>query len=68
MKLRIKVKPGSREAGVEDKGEFYLVKLKSMAKNNEANLELLKFLKRHFKKEVKIRSGFTSRNKIIELG
>ena len=67
MKLKIKVKPNSKEQGVEKKEDYYLVKLKSAPKNNRANIELLKLLKKHFKKEAKIKSGFASRNKIVEL-
>ena len=67
MKIRIKVKPNSGKQEIIKKQDFYLAYLKSSPENNKANIELLKLLKRHFKKEVKIKSGFTSRNKIIEL-
>ena len=67
MKIKVKVKPNSKEQSIEKKENFYLVKLKSLPKDNKANLELIKLLKKHFKKEVKITSGFTSRNKIVEL-
>jgi len=67
MKIKVKVKPNSKEQSIEKKENCYLVKLKSPPKDNKANLELIKLLKKHFKKEVKITSGFTSRNKIVEL-
>ena len=67
MKLKIKVKPNSGEQSVEKKENFYIVKLKSSPENNKANLELVKVLKKYFKKDVKIKSGFTSRNKILEV-
>ena len=67
MKIKIKVKPNSGKQGIIKKDDFYLVYLKSSPENNKANLELLKLLKRHFKKDVKIKSGFTLRNKIVEL-
>jgi len=67
MIIKIKVKPNSGEQDIEKKEDFYLVKLKSVPENNKANLELLKILKRYCGKEVKIKSGFTSRNKIIEV-
>ena len=67
MKLKIKVKPNSKEQGIEKKEDYYLVKLKSAPENNKANVELLKLLKKYFKSDVKIKSGFSSRNKIIEL-
>ena len=67
MKLKIKVKPNSGEQSVEKKGDEFIVKLKSAPENNKANLELVKVLKKYFGKEVKIKSGFTSRRKIVEV-
>jgi uncharacterized protein (TIGR00251 family) len=68
MKIKIKVKPNCREQDVEKKEEYYAVKLKSPPENNKANMELLKVLKKYFNcSEVKIKSGFSSRNKIVEI-
>lgn len=67
MKLKIKVKPNSGKQSIEKKGEVYLVNVKSPAENNKANIEAIKILQRHFNKEVKIKSGLTSRNKVIEI-
>ena len=67
MKIKIKVKPNSGKQEIIKKDNFYLVKLKSAAKNNKANLELIKVLKKYFGREVKIKSGFTSRNKVAEI-
>lgn len=67
MKIRIKVKTNSKEQNIEKIEDFYFVKLKSYAEEGKANLELIKLLKKYFKKKVKIKSGFTSRNKIIEV-
>jgi len=44
-----------------------VVKLKSVPENNKANVELLKVLKKYFGFPVKIKSGFTSRNKVVEV-
>ena len=78
MKIKIKVKPNSGEQSVEkispelfsEEGfeGLYFVKLKSSAEEGKANLELVKILTKYFKKEIKIKSGFTSRNKIVEVG
>jgi len=65
--VKIKVKPNSNEQSIEQKEGFYLVKLKSSPENNKANFELLNLLKRYFKKNFRIKSGFTSRNKVVEL-
>ena len=80
MKIKIKVKPNSgRQEIVEkekekndldknkEKYKEYVVYLKSIPENNKANLELIKLLKRYFKKEVKIVSGFNSRNKMVDI-
>ncbi len=67
MRIKVKVKPFLGQQSVEKKNDFYLVKLKSRPENNKANIELLKLLKKYFKKNVKIKSGFTSRNKIVEV-
>jgi len=68
IKINIKVKPNSNENTIEKVEDFYFVRLKAVPEGNKANLELVKLLKRHFKaKEVRIKSGFTSRNKIVEV-
>ena len=67
MKINIKIKPNSKKQSIEDNGLHYLVKLNSVARDNKANLELIKFLKKHFKRDVKIVRGLKSRNKVVEL-
>lgn len=68
MLIHIKVKPNSSEQSVEKTGELYVVRLKACAKKGNANLELVKLLKKYFNaSEVKIKSGFNSRHKIIEI-
>jgi len=64
MKIRVKCDSGKQE--IENKDGFYLVKLKSAPENNKANVELLKVLRKFFKKDFKIKSGFTSKNKVVE--
>ena len=41
--------------------------LKSLPEENKANIELLKILKRYFKRDVSISSGHTSRKKVVEV-
>ncbi|MDD5192822.1 MAG: DUF167 domain-containing protein [Candidatus Nanoarchaeia archaeon] len=71
MILKIKVKPNSRKQEIEKiEGENYKISLKSKPKDNKANIELLKLLKKHFNvesKNIKIIKGLKSRNKIIEV-
>ncbi|MFH1452159.1 MAG: DUF167 domain-containing protein [archaeon] len=68
MKIEVKVKINSKEQKItkitEDK---YIIKLKSKPTDNKANTELIKLLKKHFKRDIRILRGKTSRNKIIEV-
>ncbi|MEK6918149.1 MAG: DUF167 family protein [Nanoarchaeota archaeon] len=68
MKLKIKVRPSSGLQEIKKVSEIeYVVYLKNPASDGKANMELLNFLKREFKKNVRIIFGFNSRDKIIEL-
>ena len=68
MKIRVKVKPNSKKSGIEKIGDrLYFVKLTSLPINNKANIELVESLKKYFKKNIKIISGFNSRIKTIEI-
>ena len=68
MKIQVKVKPSSGKQEIEKKGDFYLVYLKSPPENNRANLELIKLLQKYFNsRDIKIKSGFKSKNKIVEV-
>jgi hypothetical protein len=67
MIINVKVKPNSGKQEVEKVEEIYVVKLKSVPEDGKANLELMKILRRYFGKEIRIKSGFTSRKKIVEV-
>ena len=68
MRIFVKVKPNSGKEEIEKiSDEEYQIFLKKPAEKNKANVELCKLLQRYFKKSVKIKSGFTSRNKIVEV-
>lgn len=68
MKIKVKVKPNSKEEKIEKISDYYLVKLKKPAHEGRANMELLKVLKKYFKKNVKIIRGLRSREKVVEVG
>lgn len=84
MNIKIKLHPNSSQEKIEKKAEDkYEVWLKEKPINNKANEKLIKVLKKFFgtqrrtprekfslqgAKQVKIKSGFTSRNKVIEVG
>ena len=65
--IKVKVKPSSGKQSIEKKEGFYVINVKSKPENNKANIEVIKLLERYFKKPVKIKSGLTSRNKVIEI-
>ncbi|MEA3248302.1 MAG: DUF167 domain-containing protein [Nanoarchaeota archaeon] len=68
MRINIKVQPNSgRQVIQKISEEEYKVFLKKSPEDNKANKELIKLLKKHFKKEIKIIKGFTSKRKTIEV-
>ena len=70
MIIHVKVKPNSSEQSVKKIGEEYVIKLKSIPSKlgqGRANLELIKLLSKYFGFKVRIKSGFNSRRKIVEV-
>ena len=58
----------SQEKIVEiEKDKSYEVWIKEKPIDGKANEQLIKFLKKHFKKDVEILSGFNSRIKRVEI-
>lgn len=83
MKFRVIVKTNSKRSEISDiaqpqastqsersKGEtipVYKISLKAKPIEGEANKELIKFLRKEFKQQARIVSGFKSKEKLIEL-
>ncbi len=67
MKIKVSVKTNSNENKVIIQEEGLKVFLKKMPIDNKANEELVRTLKKYYKKNVKIIKGFKSKNKIIEV-
>ncbi|MCK5449462.1 DUF167 domain-containing protein [Candidatus Pacearchaeota archaeon] len=68
MKLNIKVQPNSGRQEIQKISEDeYKVFLKKSPEENKANKELINLLKKHYKKEINIVKGFTSKRKVIEI-
>jgi uncharacterized protein (TIGR00251 family) len=70
MKIQVKVKPNSKTQEVGQEGNSFTVKVKEPAREGRANQAVIKLLAEHFslsKSQVKILSGFRSRNKVIEI-
>ena len=69
MEIIVKVSPNSKKQDIKKDGPTYKIKLKSEAKGNNANKELISFLSKHFEvpsKNIKIKAGLKSSKKIID--
>ena len=67
-KIKVKVHPNSSRSKIEKiKENEYEMWISEKPINNKANSEVLKMLKKYFKKDVVIKSGFKSKNKIVEI-
>jgi uncharacterized protein YggU (UPF0235/DUF167 family) len=71
MIIKVMVKARSPNPRIEDfGGNNLLVYVSSEPENNEANIEVIKLLSRHYGvpyTKIKIKSGLTSKNKLIEV-
>ena len=69
MRINLKVRTNAPETKIT-KEEDNLIYLDVHAKpeNNEANIEIIKFFHRLYKKPVTIVAGLTSKKKVIEIG
>ena len=71
MQKRVKVKPNSKQQKIEELVDGSLiVHLKSPPVDGKANEELIKLLAKKFdvsKSSIRIKSGTTSRQKVIEI-
>ncbi|MFW6233478.1 MAG: DUF167 domain-containing protein [Nanoarchaeota archaeon] len=68
MKINIKLHPNSSQEKIKEISKnYYEVWIKEKPINGKANNELIKFMKNYFKKEIKIKSGFNSRKKVLEI-
>ena len=69
--LKVKVNPSSKEDRIkESKNKSLMIYIKDRPENNKANIKLIKLLSRHFNissKDIKIKSGRNSRNKIVDI-
>ncbi len=68
MKISIKLHPNSsQEKIVKISKDEYEIWIKEKPIDGKANEELIKALKKYFKRNVKIVSGFNSRKKIVDI-
>lgn len=68
--LRLIVKPNKKQnyiLGYDCDKEALIVEIKAPAEQNKANKELVKFFRKILKKNVKIKSGYTSHFKVLSI-
>jgi hypothetical protein len=66
--LRVHVKPNARTTEILERGDGFLkVAVAAPPDKNKANKELVRFLSKELKRKVRIKSGLTSKEKIIEI-
>jgi len=67
MIITVKVKASSKRNKVEKQNDTYVIYVKAPAEKGKANSEVIKLLRRFFKRNVRIIKGVTSKTKIIEV-
>lgn len=71
MIIKVKVKPNSKEQVVEQVApDTFLVRLKSPPVDDKANQELIQILAQYFevpKSRIRIKSGRTGKQKLVEI-
>ncbi|MBN2186218.1 MAG: DUF167 domain-containing protein [Dehalococcoidia bacterium] len=70
MKIQVKVKPNSKTEEVSHEEDSFVVKVKEPPREGKANQAVIKLLAAHFsvpQSQVRILSGFKSRNKVVEV-
>ena len=68
--IKVILKPNSSKNKIKEfdsERNAYRIDIKAPAQDNKANVELVKFLSRALKKDVKIIKGFKSREKLIKI-
>ena len=66
-RLKIKVIPHAGRTELTEENAKLKLYLKSAPEKGKANAELIKFFKKKYKLSVRIKSGETSREKVLEL-
>ena len=70
MRVKVRVKPGSKRVKVERVGDTLVVSVKSPAREGKANAELSEVLAEYYgvpKSRVRIIRGHRSRDKVVEI-
>ena len=67
MIIEVRVKIGKENKVISIENNTYTIMIRTKPVEGEANKELIKFIKKELGKNVIIKRGFTSRNKILEI-
>jgi len=70
MKIQVRVKPNSKTEEVSEEGDSFIVKVKEPPKEGKANQAVIKLLAEYFgvpQSQVRILSGFRTKNKVIQV-
>ncbi len=70
MRVKVRVKPGSKRVKVEKVGDTLVVSVRSPAREGKANAELTEVLAEYYgvpKSRVRIVRGHRSRDKVVEI-
>jgi len=70
VRIRVKVVPNSKVEQITCEDDEFLVKVKEPPREGRANKAVIKLVAKHFKvsqDSIIIVSGFTNRNKVIEV-
>jgi uncharacterized protein (TIGR00251 family) len=70
MQIQVKVKPNSRTEEVSQESDGFIVRVKEPPREGKANQAVVKLLAEHFgvpRSQVRILSGFGSKNKVVEV-
>lgn len=70
MKISVQVKAGVKESKISEKDGLFFIYLKSQPHEGKANAELIRLLASHFRVSqgrISIKSGHTSRRKMVEI-
>ena len=69
-RFRIIVKTNAKKneiLGFDDEKKGYRLNIKAIPEKGKANAEIIRFLSKKLKKKVRIKSGFASKEKVIDL-
>jgi uncharacterized protein (TIGR00251 family) len=70
MKIQVKVKPNSKTEELSREGDSFIAKVREPPREGRANQAIIRLLAGHYgvpQNQVRILSGFRSRNKVIEV-